>query len=312
MRTHRRRRSLRPKFQGQLMEQISIGSVIVANRFRHDMGDLAGLAKSIEELGQIHPIVINKDRHLIAGSRRLAAMKLLGRDTIAASVFDLNDIEALKVERDENDQRKEPTISEKVALAVAISETLEGRQLSNLVQNRVGNISHSEEKGRTTDIAAAKVGLGSGKTLEAAQVVIATGVPELVQAMDNKAVTIHAAKDIATLAIDEQKAVDYSDPKQVKNARDRAASRTGRANGTKKDARRKIDGSSTKEHSDQEPKARPDEQRLYEADSSLSAFVLSHRAKMAISQISKKDPNALQCIESIRVALDKQLFLINS
>lgn len=66
------------------------------------------------------------------------------------------------VERDENDQRKDPTISEKVALAEAIAETLAGRQLANLKQNREGNISHSDETGRTKDIAAAKAGLGSG------------------------------------------------------------------------------------------------------------------------------------------------------
>jgi hypothetical protein len=57
---------------------------------------------------------------------------------------------------------------------------LQGRQLANLKQNREGNISHSEEAGRTRDIAAAKAGLGSGKTLEAAQKVVEHGAPELV------------------------------------------------------------------------------------------------------------------------------------
>jgi hypothetical protein len=104
-------------------------------------------------------------------------MKSLGKELIAASVFDLDDIDALKVEQDENDQRKAPTVSERVALAEAVSERLAGRQLANLKQNRVGNISHSDEPGRTKDIAAAKAGLGSGKTLEAAQKVIERGTP---------------------------------------------------------------------------------------------------------------------------------------
>lgn len=47
-----------------------------------------------------------------------------------------------------------------------------------------GNISRAEEAGRTSDIIAKKVGLGSGKTLEAAQKVAAHGTPELVAAMD--------------------------------------------------------------------------------------------------------------------------------
>lgn len=81
---------------------------------------------------------------------------------------ELDDLDALKVEHDENEQRKEPTVSEKVALAEAIAERLQGRQLANLKQNREGNISHSDDTGRTKDIAATKVGLGCGKTLEAA------------------------------------------------------------------------------------------------------------------------------------------------
>ncbi len=98
----------------------------------------------------------------------------------AAVLAKLSDLDALKVEHDENEQRKEPTVSEKVALAGAIAERLQGRQLVNLKQNREGNISHSDESGRTKDIAAAKAGLGSGKTLEAAQKVVEHGAPELV------------------------------------------------------------------------------------------------------------------------------------
>ena len=54
-------------------------------------------------------------------------------------------------------------------IAEAVAERLQGRQLANLVQNRSGNISGSGEQGETRDLAAAKAGLGSGKTLEAAQ-----------------------------------------------------------------------------------------------------------------------------------------------
>ena len=54
---------------------------------------------------------------------------------------------------------------------------MKGRQLANLKQHRSGNISGSDEVGDTRDLAAAKAGLGSGKTLEAAQVVLAKGTP---------------------------------------------------------------------------------------------------------------------------------------
>lgn len=110
--------------------------------------------------------------------------------------------------------------SEKVALAGAIAETLGARQGQRTDLATSGNISGSEkgetgdtdrggntstsDHGKTRDIAAAKAGLGSGKALEAAQVVIAKGVPDLVQAMDDGKVTIHAAKDIATLTHDRE------------------------------------------------------------------------------------------------------------
>ncbi len=100
---------------------------------------------------------------------------------LAASVFDLDDLDALKVEHDENEQRKEPTVSEKVALAQAIAERLHGR---NKRPEKHGNISTLNDQGATRDIAAAKAGLGSGKTLEVAQKVVEHGAPELVEAMD--------------------------------------------------------------------------------------------------------------------------------
>ncbi len=80
-----------------------------------------------------------------------------------------DDLDALKVERDENDQRKEPTTSEKVALAQAIAETVERKQgyrtdLATSAQNCAEVATE-----RADEIAAAKAGLGSGKTLEAAQ-----------------------------------------------------------------------------------------------------------------------------------------------
>ena len=78
------------------------------------------------------------------------------------------------------------------ALAASIAERLQGRVGSPELRANSGNISPIEQ-GRTKDIAAAKAGLGSGKTLEAAQKVVERGIPELVEAMDRGKVTIHAA-----------------------------------------------------------------------------------------------------------------------
>lgn len=77
-------------------------------------------------------------------------------------------VAGLEVEHDENEQRKEPTVSEKVALAQAIAERLRERHGGDRKSDQAGKISHLiEDAGRTKNIAAAKAGLGSGKTLEA-------------------------------------------------------------------------------------------------------------------------------------------------
>jgi hypothetical protein len=77
--------------------------------------------------------------------------------------------------------RKAFTISEQVAIADAIAERLGQRQGSRTDLKTWGNVSPSDE-GRTRDIAAAKAGLGSGKTYEAAKKVVDTGAPALVAA----------------------------------------------------------------------------------------------------------------------------------
>jgi hypothetical protein len=55
-----------------------IDQIIVGPRFRKDLGDLASLAASIDELGLLQPIVVRPDGILIAGERRLRAAQLLG------------------------------------------------------------------------------------------------------------------------------------------------------------------------------------------------------------------------------------------
>jgi hypothetical protein len=192
-----------------------------------------------------------------------------------------------------------------VALAQAIEplerERAKQRQLAALAQNRSGNISGTEDPGDVRDIVAQKVGLGSGKTLEAAQKVVERGIPELVEAMDRGKVTIHAAKNIAALPDDEVRGLDFDDRQAVKNASAKAEARARRAR--EKDAEKPAP-IALPSPPPSSPKA--DESRLYEEGSSVSAWVLAHQAKHAIRQISKNDPNALAAIESVRAVLDAQ------
>lgn len=101
--------------------------LVVLNRHRKDLGDLAGLAASIKSLGFIHPITVRPDGcTVIAGVRRLAAAKSLGLETVPVRVLDgADDLEAwLRAERDENTERKDFTWSEKVSLGREYEELL--------------------------------------------------------------------------------------------------------------------------------------------------------------------------------------------
>ena len=144
------------------------------------MGDVESLARSMRKLGQLQPVGVDESGLLIFGERRLRAAKSLGWEEIEARVVHCD---ALQAEHDENELRKSFTVTERLAIAQRIAERLGVRQGQRTDLGTSGNISPSDQ-GQTRDIAAAKAGLGSGKTLEAAQKVVEHGTPELVAAMD--------------------------------------------------------------------------------------------------------------------------------
>lgn len=205
-----------------LIDQIKING-----RARSDVGDIESLARSMRKLGQLQPIGVDADGVLVFGGRRLMAARSLGWAEIEARVIDCD---ALQAEHDENEIRKQFTVTERLAIAQRIAERLQGPngtrqgQRSDLVTS--GNISPSDDAGRTKDIAAAKAGLGSGKTMEAAQKVVERGIPELVEAMDSGRVSIHAAASISALPKEDQSRIDYADKSQVRQARDHARPKT--------------------------------------------------------------------------------------
>ena len=76
---------------------------------RKDLGDVSSLARSIKSVGLLHPPVVTPDLRLVAGERRLAAVRSLGwidcPVTVAETLTDV--LIALQAERDENTCRKE-------------------------------------------------------------------------------------------------------------------------------------------------------------------------------------------------------------
>lgn len=84
---------------------------------RKELGDVSGLARSIEVNGQITPLIVVADGEayqLVAGHRRTAAMRSLGLEEADAYVMDgWNDARIAQILNAENNHRKELTEAER-------------------------------------------------------------------------------------------------------------------------------------------------------------------------------------------------------
>jgi ParB family transcriptional regulator, chromosome partitioning protein len=66
-----------------------ISEIRISKRHRKDLGDVAGLAQSILEIGLLHPIVVSQTNLLLAGQRRLEACRSLGWCEIPVTVVEV-------------------------------------------------------------------------------------------------------------------------------------------------------------------------------------------------------------------------------
>jgi ParB family transcriptional regulator, chromosome partitioning protein len=123
-----------------------VDQIKVGKRHRKDLGDIAGLAASIAEIGLQHPIVVRPDGMLIAGERRLQAVQLLGKTEIPVTVIDLDDI--VRGEFAENTYRKDFTLSEAVAIKRALEPIERARAKERML---AGRPSGKFPKGRALD-----------------------------------------------------------------------------------------------------------------------------------------------------------------
>lgn len=94
--------------------RVPIEEIIVGDRRREDMGDITGLAESIRQFGLLHPIVVDEQKRLVAGGRRLTACKSLGWQEVEVTFLgELSEDELSEIELEENLQRKDLTDAER-------------------------------------------------------------------------------------------------------------------------------------------------------------------------------------------------------
>jgi ParB/RepB/Spo0J family partition protein len=117
--------------------------VDVGTRFREDLGNVQELAESIKKYGVINPLAVKHlgdDRYdLIAGGRRMAAIKLAEVEQIPVRIYDreLTEEEFRSIELEENIQRKDLTWIEQCRLQ---------REIHNLRTQIHGERQHSMDQ----------------------------------------------------------------------------------------------------------------------------------------------------------------------
>jgi ParB/RepB/Spo0J family partition protein len=124
--------------------------IINPDRQRKDLGNVEELAESIARLGLINPIVLDPSNVLIAGERRLTAIRSLGWTSIPVQyTTELSEYELQCIEFEENVKRKDLTWQEECAALEKFhalksaneegwtqSKTAESMGLSEMVVNR--------------------------------------------------------------------------------------------------------------------------------------------------------------------------------
>jgi len=180
---------------------INIEDVKITDRIRKDFGDIQELADDIKENGLINPPVVTPDTYeLIAGERRLRAMKLLGYKQVEVRPMSVKDAEhQLNLEISENETRKDFSKKERIDYARRLEriEKVKAQERKSLggkggFQEDTENFPYVTE-GETRNIVAQKLGIGSGKQYEKEKYIADNANPTLLSQWDKGDISTHAA-----------------------------------------------------------------------------------------------------------------------
>lgn len=152
------------------------------------------LVSSIKERGILTPILVrerdNGEYEIISGHRRKHAAKLAGLDTVPILITNMSDDDAIVVMVDSNIQREEILPSEK-----AFAFKMKRDAISH--QGKNGNLSR--------DVVGKESGVGGRQVSR--YIKLTNLIPELLDLVDEKKITITLAVEIADLSESEQQYV---------------------------------------------------------------------------------------------------------
>ncbi|MCK9209202.1 MAG: ParB N-terminal domain-containing protein [Ignavibacteriaceae bacterium] len=177
---------------------VNIGDVIIReDRIRKDFGDISELAEDILVNGLINPPVVTPEKVLLAGERRMMAMKQLGYKQVEVRTLTVRDYEhRLMIEISENENRKNFSFTERMDLArrleVVEREKARERQATS-TGGAIPQLTQILAEGETNTKVAAAVGFGSKETLRKAKKVMESADPEMIKALDENQLSINGA-----------------------------------------------------------------------------------------------------------------------
>lgn len=121
-------------------ELIPIDDIVVGDRLREDYGDIDGLANSIMEHGLFHPLTVDADSNLVAGERRLRALKQLGFLEVEVRRWNtLTELERRELELEENIRRKDLTEIERSRKVVEVADLAKSLDIQRTAESQHGS-----------------------------------------------------------------------------------------------------------------------------------------------------------------------------
>ena len=137
------------------LKSVKLADIVIEDLPRQDMGDLKGLARSLDEVGLVQPPLVDAQMRLVCGHRRVEAARLLGWKEMSALIVDIEDPIALTMAEDAN--RKALTASEKYAVCATLKRRAKAEGWRKAAFG--GRLDEAAEKGRLDEAIAKAVGL---------------------------------------------------------------------------------------------------------------------------------------------------------
>ncbi len=190
------------------VKNININDIVIGDRYRKNKGNIDSLAKDIAEIGLTNPITIDKDLKLIAGERRLLAMKMNNEKFIPANIISLTeDGDRYKIEFSENENREPFTASEKVEMLKVL--TPEHGKHSKHLSGSIEPLKKTTDE-RRNELAKA-VGFSGKNEAKRAQRVQSSTIQQIRDLVDEGKIAISTAAERISKLTEEnqQKVVDF-------------------------------------------------------------------------------------------------------